>query len=107
MSSPKIKVGDMVMMRSGAEKGKTGKVTAVLPKEGKVVIEGINVRTRHQKPNNTYPQGGVFEESKPVDISKVGIVNPSKKSSASRIGYKIDSKGNKKRIYKATGKEIK
>jgi len=103
----RIKVGDSVIVRSGAEKGKTGKVTKVLPKESKVIVEGVNVRKRHQKPTQALPQGGVFEEAKPIDISKIGIVHPSKKDIASRIGYKIDSKGNKQRLYKATGKEIK
>lgn len=103
----RLKVGDTVVVRSGAEKGKTGKVTEVLPREQKVVVEGVNVRKRHQKPTQALPQGGVFEEAKPIDVSKVGIIHPTKKGQASRIAFETDAKGNKKRIYKATGKEIK
>ena len=105
--SMRLKVGDTVIVRTGAEKGKTGKITSILPKIGKVIIEGVNVRKRHQKPTRTLPQGGVFEEAKPIAASKVGIAHPSRKGASSRIGYKLDAKGNKQRIYKSNGKEIK
>lgn len=103
----RLKVGDTVIVRTGAEKGKTGKITAINPTDRKVVVEGINVRTRHKKPTNALPQGGVFEEAKPFDISKVGIIHPSKKTISSRVGYKTNSKGVKQRVYKANDKEIK
>ena len=72
----------------------------------KVTVEGINIVKKHMKPNKQYPQGGIIEITKPIDVSKVGIVDPSTKK-ASRIGYKLDKDGNKIRIFKASGKEIK
>ena len=103
----KLRVGDTVMVRTGRDKGKTGKVTAVHPKLNKVTVEGVNVVKKHRKPTQTNPTGAVVEVTKPIWVSKVGIVHPSKKDQTSRIGYKLDDKGNKTRIFKANGKEIK
>lgn len=102
----RLKKGDTVMVRSGKYKGQTGKVTDVHPSENKVTVEGINVVKKHQKPNRSYPQGGIIEITKPIDVSKVGIVDPTAKK-PSRIGFTIDKDGNKKRVYKTSGKEIK
>lgn len=102
----RLKKGDTVVVRAGKHKGKTGKITAVHPSVNKVTIEGINVVKKHQKPNRAHPQGGILEITKPLDVSKVGIVEPTSKK-PSKIGYKIDKDGNKTRIYKKTGKEIK
>lgn len=102
----RLKKGDTVMVRSGKYKGKTGKITAVHPKENKVTIEGINVVKRHRKPTQALPQGGIIEITKPLHVSKVGIYDSVKKK-PSRIGYKIDAKGNKGRVMKTSGKEIK
>jgi large subunit ribosomal protein L24 len=102
----RIKKGDTVMVRSGKHKGKTGKVTAVHPQENKVTVEGINVVTKHQKPTPSHPQGGRIEMTKPIFVSKVGIVEPTSKK-PSRIGYKTDANGKKTRVFKKTGKEIK
>lgn len=102
----KLKKGDLVMVRSGKHKGKTGKVSAVHPTENKVTVEGINIVKKHQKPTQAHPQGGIIEITKPIWTSKVGIVEPTSKK-PSRIGHTIDDKGNKTRVYKKTGKEIK
>ena len=101
----RVRKGDTVMVRSGKDKGKTGKIVAVHPAENKVTVEGINIVKRHVKPNRTHPQGGIIEMTKPVWVSKVGIVDPAGKKPA-RIGYKTDGE-NKTRIYKGSGKEIK
>lgn len=102
----RIKKGDTVMVRSGKHKGKTGKVTAVHPKLNKVTVEGVNIVKRHQKPTQAKPQGGIMELTKPIWVSKVGLLdNTSKKPS--RVGYKIDTKGVKTRFLKTSGKEIK
>lgn len=102
----RLKKGDTVVVRAGKYKGKTGKITATHPLENKVTVEGINVVKKHQKPTQTHPQGGIIETTKPIWVSKVSIVEPTTKQ-ASRIGYKTDAKGNKLRVYKKTGKEIK
>ena len=102
----RVKKGDIVMIRSGKHKGKTGKVLATYPKLNKVTVEGINVVKRHRKPDRQHPQGGVIELTKPIWVSKVGIVDATKKK-PSRIGYKIDAKNNKTRVLKTTGREIK
>ena len=104
----KLRVGDTVMVTTGKDKGKTGKVVEVHPKLNKVTVEGINVVKKHRKPTQTNPTGAVVEITKPIWVSKVGITHPSKKGQTSRIGFTVDAKGNKKRVYKqADGKEIK
>lgn len=102
----RLKKDDTVMVRSGKYKGKTGKITAVHPTENKVTVEGINVVKKHQKPNRATPQGGIIEITKPIDVSKVGILDSTAKK-PSRIGNKVDAKGNKTRVFKTSGKEIK
>ena len=102
----RLKKGDTVVVRSGKFKGQTGKITAVHPKENKVTIEGINVVKKHQKPDQAHPQGGIIEITKPMWESKVGILDSTRKK-PSRIGFKIDKDGNKTRVLKKTGKEIK
>lgn len=102
----RLKKGDTVVVRAGKYKGKTGKITAVHPAENKVTVEGINIVKKHQKPNKAYPQGGIIEITKPIDVSKVGIQDPTTKK-PSRIGYKLGQDGKKVRILKTSGKEIK
>lgn len=100
----KLKKGDTVVVRSGKYKGKSGKITEVHPTLNAVTVEGINVVKKHQKPNRANPQGGILELTKPISVSKVGISDSGKPS---RVGYKVDTKGAKKRIAKKSGKEIK
>lgn len=100
----RLQKGDMVMVRSGKYKGQTGKVVATHPAENKVTVEGINVVKKHQKPTRQFPQGGIIDITKPIDVSKVGILDATKKK-PSRIGYKVTKDG-KKRVLKSSGKEI-
>lgn len=102
----RLRKGDNVVVLAGKQKGKTGKVVAVHPKDNKVTVEGINIVKKHVKPNQQYPQGGIIELTKPVYVSKVAIVEPTSKK-PSRIGYQIDAEGNKTRVFKKSGKEIK
>lgn len=102
----RLKKGDLVAVRSGKYKGRTGKISAVHPTLNKVTVDGINIVKKHQKPNKAYPQGGIIEITKPIDVSKVGIVEPTSKK-PSRIGYKVAADGTKSRIFKKSGKEIK
>ena len=104
MSTIKIKKGDTVKVITGKDKGKEGKVTAVL--EGKVLVEGINMMTKHSKASQANPQGGIIHQESPIDISNVMYVVNGK---VTRIGFTtVDSKkGPKKvRVAKSTGKEI-
>ena len=102
----RLKKGDTVMVRAGKYKGKTGKVLEVHPKLNMVTVEGINIVKRAFKPTQTRPQGGIRELTKPIWVSKVGLLDSVAKK-PSRIGYKIDAKGTKIRVVKTSGKEIK
>lgn len=102
----RLNKGDNVVVRTGKYKGQTGKVTEVHPKLNAVTVEGINVFKKHIKPNKQYPQGDIIEVTKPIAVSKVAIVEPTSKK-PSKIGFKIDDKGVKTRVYKSNGKEIK
>lgn len=102
----RIKKGDTVMVRSGKFKGKSGKVLAIHPKDNKVTVEGINIVKKHRKPTQTQPQGGIIELTKPIWVSKVGLLDNAAKK-PSRVGYKTDAKGAKIRVLKTSGKEIK
>jgi large subunit ribosomal protein L24 len=92
MSAAKIKKGDSVVVRSGKDKGRTGTVLQVMPKEGKVLVEGVNVATRHRKPTQTNPQGGIERREAPMAISKVGLAvdgKPSRVRFETRDGKKV------------------
>jgi large subunit ribosomal protein L24 len=102
----RIKKGDTVIVRVGKYKGQTGTVLATHPRDNKVTVEGINIVKKHVKPNRAHPQGGIIEMTKPIDVSKIAIVDPATKK-ASRIGYEFDKDGNKVRVFKSSGKEIK
>ncbi len=102
----RIKSGDTVMVRSGKHKGKSGKVLAVFPTRNELTVEGINIVKRHRKPTQRHPQGAVTEITKPLPVSKVGLLDVLAKK-PSRIGYKVGEKGAKTRVLKSSGKEIK
>lgn len=102
----RLKVSDKIIVLSGKYKGQTGKILEVHPKDNTVTVGGINVIKKHIKPSRTNRVGQIKEITKPIDVSKVAIYEPDLKK-ASRIGYKVDAKGNKVRIYRASGKEIK
>lgn len=102
----RLNKGDTVQVLIGKDKGKTGTILATHPSENKVTVEGINIVKKHVKPNKAYPQGGIIEMTKPIWVSKVAIVDPVSKKTT-RIGFKLDSKGVKTRIFKSSGKEIK
>jgi large subunit ribosomal protein L24 len=102
----RLKKGDLVIVRAGKYKGKTGKITATHPSDNKVTVEGINIVKKHVKPDQQHPQGDIIELTKPIWVSKVSIVEPTTKK-ASRIGYKMNEDGTKTRVFKSSGKEIK
>ena len=102
----RLKKGDKVVVLAGKEKSKTGTIIATHPRLNKVTVEGINIVKKAMKPDRKYPQGGIIEITKPIDVSKVAIVEPTTKK-PSKIGYQVSKDGTKVRIYKRTGKEIK
>lgn len=106
----KIRKNDTVMVIAGNDKGKTGKVLKVFPKTSRIIIEGINLRKRHMKPNRKSPQGGILEKEAPIHWSNVMILDP-KSNEPTRIGARIildDKTGKKKiaRVSKVSGEMI-
>lgn len=95
----KLKLKDKVLVISGKDKGKKGKIVAVIPKENKVIVENINISKKHLKPNQKNPKGGIVEVTKPIAANKVMVIDPSS-GRAARIGYKTGSKKQKERIFK-------
>jgi len=104
MSAAKIKKGDNVVIRSGKDKGRTGTVLQVMPKEGKVLVQGVNVAVRHRKPSQVNPQGGIDRREAPLAISKVGLVDP-KTGKATRVRFE-DKDGKKVRVAVKSGETI-
>jgi large subunit ribosomal protein L24 len=100
----KIKRGDTVVVISGKEKGERGEVKQVLPKENRVVVEGINVRTRHAKPTQNNPQG-LYTFEAPMHVSNVMLVDPDS-GEPTRVGYRFTDSGEKIRVAKKSGKDI-
>ena len=76
MAAAKIKKGDKVVILSGKDKGKHGEVTRSFPKDGKVIVSGVNIITRHKKPSQANPQGGLEKTEAPMHVSKVAIADP-------------------------------
>lgn len=101
-----IKKGDLVFVNAGVDKGKQGKVLEVLPEENRAIVEGINMISKHTKPNSANPQGGIIKKEAPIHISNLNVVDPST-GKATRIGRKLDDKGNKVRFAKKSGETIK
>jgi large subunit ribosomal protein L24 len=104
MSSAKIKKGDNVVVLSGKDKGRTGTVTQVLPKDGKVVVDGVNVAARHRKPSQTNPRGGIDRAPAPMAISKVALADP-KTGKATRVRFETKD-GKKVRVAVKSGETI-
>lgn len=105
MAGMKIKKGDEVVVLTGKDRGKKGVVVRALPEVGKVVVEGVNVAKRHQRPTSATQQGGIIDKFMPLDVSNVAVVSPSD-GKATRVGYRFDDKGNKIRVCKRTGADL-
>jgi len=102
----KLKLKDKVVVISGKDRGKKGEIVAVLPTKNQVVVEGVHIIKRHTKPSQSNPKGGIVEHTKPIDVSKIMAIDPSSNKPA-RIGYRIDTKGKKTRIFKVSKFENK
>ncbi len=97
----KLKREDNVIVIRGRDKGKTGKVTAILRSENQVVVEGVNMVKRHTKPSQKQPRGGILDITKPIDTAKVMVLDPASGKPA-RIGYEIKPDGSKERVFKVS-----
>ena len=102
MSTLKIKKGDTVKVIAGKDNNKEGKVLSVDVKNGKVLVEGVNMITKHTKPSQANPGGGIVQKEAPIDLSNVMYVH---KGKATRVGFKVED-GKKVRIAKSTGEVI-
>jgi large subunit ribosomal protein L24 len=103
MAAQKIKKGDTVVVLSGKDKGRTGEVVKAMPKEGKVIVSGVNVHARHRKPTQQAPQGGIERKEAPLHISKVAIATADGKPS--RVRFEV-REGKKVRVAAKTGELI-
>jgi large subunit ribosomal protein L24 len=103
MAAAKIRKGDNVVVLSGKDKGRTGTVVRVMPKDGKVVVDGINVAARHRKPSQTNPQGGIDRSPAPMAIGKVAIAG--KDGKPTRVRFE-EKDGRKVRVAVKSGETI-
>jgi large subunit ribosomal protein L24 len=100
----KIKKGDRVVVLTGKDKGRQGQVLRVFPTENRVLVEGVNVVQRHQRPTQVNPQGGIVNKEAPIHVSNVAFVDP-KSGGATRVGFRME--GDKKvRFAKKSGEVI-
>ena len=99
----KIKKGDRVILLTGKDKGRTGNVTRVMPKDSRVVISGLNMVQRHTRPSQGDPQGGIKHKEASVHVSNVAVVDSNGKPT--RVGFKVED-GKKVRVAKTTGEVI-
>ena len=104
MSALKIKKGDRVVVLSGKDKGKHGEVTKSMPKDGKVIVSGVNIITRHKKPSQGNPQGGLERAEAPLHVSKVALEDP-KTGRPTRVRFEVRD-GKKVRVAARSGETI-
>jgi large subunit ribosomal protein L24 len=104
MSAAKIKKGDKVVVLSGKDRGRHGEVTKAFPKDGKVLVSGVNVMARHRKPSQANPQGGIDRFEAPLHISKVAIEDP-KTGKPTRVRFEVRD-GKKVRVAVRSGELI-
>lgn len=106
MSKLHIKKGDVVYVNAGVDKGKTGRVLEMLVKEKRAIVEGVNMISKHTKPNAQSPQGGIIKKEASIHISNLNVLDP-KSGKPTRIGRRLSSKGKLVRYAKKSGEEIK
>jgi large subunit ribosomal protein L24 len=99
----KIRKGDQVIVTTGRDKGKQGEVLRAMPKDNKVVVQGVNMVKRHTRPSQTNA-GGIISKEAPIDVSNVALIDP-ETGKATRVGYKVVD-GEKVRVAKKSGKVI-
>jgi large subunit ribosomal protein L24 len=106
MAKLHIKKGDLVYVNSGESKGQQGKVLSVLVKKERAIVEGVNMVSKHTKPNAKYPNGGIIKKEAPIHISNLMLIDPAS-GKPTRIGRRLNDKGKLVRYSKKSGEEIK
>jgi len=106
MTQPKLKIktDDEVIVLTGKDKGKKGKITKVLPAENRVIVEGVNLVTKHEKPTQM-SAGGIKKVERSIHASNVALLDP-KEGKATRVGYKLEKDGKKTRIARKSGETV-
>jgi large subunit ribosomal protein L24 len=97
----RIRKGDRVRVLTGKFRGKEGEVMTVLTKQNKVIIDGVNIAKRHQKPTRAMQQGGIIDKAMPIDASNVALIDSD--GNPTRVGYRIDPDGTKSRVGRRNG----
>lgn len=100
----KIKKGDTVVVLSGRDKGRTGEVLRMIPKEGRAVVSGVNTVMRHQR-QSAQQEGGIISKAAPIQLSNIALADP-KDGKPTRVGFRKDDAGNKVRFAKRSGEAI-
>ena len=106
MSKLNIKKGDTVYVLSGEDKGQQGRVLSVQAAKQRAIVEGINIVSKSTKPSAKHPQGGIVKMEAPIHISNLALIDP-KIGKPTRVGYRVNEKGEKVRYAKKSGEEIK
>jgi large subunit ribosomal protein L24 len=101
----RIRKGDKVIVITGADRGKQGEVLAVLPKENRAVVQGVNIAKRHTKPRGMGQPGGIVEKEATIHLSNIALLDP-KTDKPTRVGFKVLENGTKVRVARATGNVI-
>ncbi len=101
-----IKKGDIVIVNAGVSKGEEGKVLEVIPAKQRAIVEGVNMVSKHTKPNAASPQGGIIKKEAPIHLSNLNLKDPST-GVATRIGRRLNESGKLVRYSKKSGEEIK
>ena len=106
MSKIYIKKGDTVYVLAGEDKGRQGRVLSVQAAKNRAIVEGINIVSKSTKPTAKYPQGGIVKMEAPINISNLALIDP-KSGKPTRVGIRVNEKGEKVRYSKKSGEEIK
>ncbi|MBZ4676175.1 MAG: ribosomal protein [Anaerophaga sp.] len=101
-----VKKGDIVIVNAGVNKGQEGRVLEVFPEKKRAIVEGVNMVSKHTKPNSDNPQGGIIKKEAPIHISNLNLKDPSS-GEATRIGRRRNDQGKLVRYSKKSGEEIK
>ena len=100
----KIHKGDRVRVLTGKDRGKEGEVISADPGSNKVIVEGVNVAKRHQKPTRSMQQGGIIDKAMPIDVSNVALIDSDGRTT--RVGYRIADDGTKTRLARRSGGDL-
>ena len=105
MAGMKIRTGDLVRVLTGKDRGREGEVTFAYPETRRVIVDGLNVAKRHQKPTQSTQQGGIIDKEMPMRVDNVAIICPSC-TKTTRVGYRFDGDGTKVRVCKKCGGDL-